>query len=224
MLICSLLIEKRLLTYSTDDFKLIKEQLGYIVSAFSKKIGGGNAFCVIVQSSSTTPPAIEESCLNWVEQFRQELEDMSEERLLMETNAFRATLLEKDIKLSEEISRVWNEILSTTPHSHHFKNPVFDRLEKFANIISIGENTDDSSCTSIRTVSDLKKKMLDFYDKYFMPDSPERRVVSSRVYNHKGKSLFDENVGKPGYISGYDEARKLKQQLSSFPTAPYWQK
>jgi secreted Zn-dependent insulinase-like peptidase len=201
-----------------------KEQLGYIVSAFGKKIaGGGNAFCVLVQSSSTLPPAIEDSCLKWVEQFRQELEDMSEERLLMETNAVRASLLEKDVKLSEEISSVWNEILTTIPHSHHFKNPVFDRRERFAEILTIGGNVDNAtSCSSIKTVAELKQKVLEFYDKYFMPNSPERRVVSSRVYNRKSKDVFEANVGKPGYISSYDDARKFKQQLSSFPTAPYW--
>lgn len=194
-----------------------KEQLGYIVSAFGKKIaGGGNAFCVVVQSSSTLPHAIEESCLKWVEQFRGELEDMTEERLLMEVNAVRASLLEKDIKLSEEIGSVWNEILSTMSHSHHYKNPVFDRLERFAGILTI------SSSSRIKSVAQLKHKVLEFYDKYFMPNSPRRRIISSRVYNHKSKDVFDANVGRPGYISSYDEARKIKQQLSSFPTAPYW--
>lgn len=200
-----------------------KEQLGYIVSAFGKKIaGGGNAFCVVVQSSAFLPPAIEESCLRWVEQFRRELEEMSEERLLMEVNAVRASLLEKDIKLSEEISSVWNEILSTIPHSHHFKSPVFDRLERFADILTIGISDEADSCSPIRTVQELKRKMLEFYDKYFMPSSTQRRIISSRVYNRKSKDIFEGNIGKAGFISSYDDVRKLKQQLSSFPTAPYW--
>ena len=198
-----------------------KEQLGYIVSAFTKKIaGGGNAFCVLVQSSSTTPPNIEDSCIKWIEQFRRELEEMSEERLLQETNAVKASLLEKDIKLSEEISSVWNEILATMPHSYHFKNPVFDRLERFADILTIGG--ENATCSSIHSVAELKDKILEFYDKYFMPTSPERRLISSRVYNRKLKDLFEANIGKPGYISNFNDARKLKQQLSSFPTAPYW--
>jgi insulysin len=201
-----------------------KEQLGYIVSAFTKKItGGGNAFCVLVQSSSTLPPAIEESCLKWVEQFRRELEKMPDERFVMEANAVKANLLEKDIKLSEEISSIWSEILSTIPHSEHFKNPEFDRLEKFAEILTIGSNSESDTCSPIKSGAELKQKVLQFYDKYFMPNSPERRVISSRVYNRKAKEVFDSNIGKPGYISSYDDARKLKQQLSSFPTAPYWQ-
>ena len=197
-----------------------KEQLGYIVSAFVKKIGGGgNAFCVLVQSSNTLPPALEERCLRWVEQFRQELEEMPEERFAMEAAAVRASLLEKDIKLAEEIGRFWGEILSTVPYSEHYKNPVFDRVEKFANVLTLGESESDDT-PSIKSAAELKQKVLDFYDKYFM--SEDRRAVSSRVYNRKAKDLFDQNVGKPGVISSYKDSQKLKQKLPSIPAAPYW--
>ncbi|KAL3809582.1 hypothetical protein ACHAXA_005798 [Cyclostephanos tholiformis] len=204
-----------------------KEQLGYIVSAFVKKItGGGNAFCIVVQSSSTLPPALEERCLRWVEQFRQELDEMPDERFAMEAAAVKANLLEKDIKLSEEISSVWGEILSTVPHSEHFKNPVFDRVEKFAAVLTLDDANDDSGVDGgsdtrlYKSAAELKKRVLQFYDEYFM--SPDRRAVSSRVYNPKARALFDKNIGKPGVISSYDDARKLKQHLTSYPTAPYW--
>lgn len=200
-----------------------KEQLGYIVSAFVKKMNGGfNAFCVLVQSSNTLPPGLEERCLRWVEQFRQELEEMPDERFAMEAKAVKANLLEKDIKLSEEISSVWGEILSTVPHSEHFKNPVFDRVEKFADVLTLDDPKDDNEPDTrvFKSAAELKKRVLEFYDQYFM--SPERRAVSTRVYNRKAEDLFDENVGKPGVISSYDDARKLKQYLESNPTAPYW--
>merc|ERR1712085_167172 len=192
-----------------------KEQLGYIVSAFVKRsTGGGSGFSVLVQSSNTLPPVLEERCLSRVAQFRQEMEDMPEERFAMEAAALKVKLLEKDIKLSEEISSVWGEILATVSHSEHFKDPVFDRVEKFADVLDL------DSTSSPSTATELKKQVLEFYDKYFM--SPERRAVSSRVYNRKAKHLFDQNVGKPGVISSYADARKLKQHLASFPTAPYW--
>ena len=199
-----------------------KEQLGYIVSAFVKKItGGGNAFCVVVQSSNTLPPVLEERCLRWVEQFRQEMEEMPDERFAMEAAAVKANLLEKDIKLSEEISSVWGEILSTVPHSEHFKNPVFDRVEKFAAILTLDDGVDDGlDARFYKSAAELKKRVLQFYDEYFM--SSDRRAVSSRVYNPKAREMFDKNIGKPGVISSYDDARKLKQHLTSYPTAPYW--
>jgi secreted Zn-dependent insulinase-like peptidase len=195
-----------------------KEQLGYIVSAFVKKFtGGGNAFSILVQSSNTLPPKLEERCLRWVEQFRKELEEMPDERYVMEAAAVKANLLEKDIKLSEEISSVWGEILSTVPHSEHFKNPVFDRIEKFANVLTLDATKEDGV---YKSGADLKKRVLLFYDEYFM--SPDRRAVSSRVYNRKAKDLFEQHIGKAGVISSYDDARKLKQHLVSYPTAPYW--
>ncbi|KAL7538426.1 hypothetical protein ACHAXR_012769 [Thalassiosira sp. AJA248-18] len=205
-----------------------KEQLGYIVSAFVKKTtGGGNAFGVVVQSSNTLPPALEERILRWIEQFRQELEDMPEERFAMEAAAVKANLLEKDIKLAEEIGSVWGEILSTVPHSDHFKNPVFDRVEQFAGVLTLDDTKEgdandasEANLPSFKSAADLKSKVLEFYDKYFM--SPDRRAVSARVYNRKAKDLFDQNIGKPGIISSYDDARKLKQYLKSYPTAPYW--
>lgn len=199
-----------------------KEQLGYIVSAFIKKsIGGGNAFCVLVQSSNTLPAALEERCLRWVEQFRQELEDMPPDRYAMEAAAVKANLLEKDIKLSEEISSVWGEILSTVPHSEHFKNPVFDRVEKFAEVLTFDKGGGEGGVASIKSAADLKAKVIQFYDKYFM-NPEERRAVSTRIYNRKAKELFEKNIGEPGVISSYDDARKVKQHLASYPTAPYW--
>jgi len=195
-----------------------KEQLGYIVSAFVKKIaGGGNAFCVLVQSSSTLPEQIEERCLRWAEQFRQELEDLPSERFAMEAAAVKAQILEKDIKLSEEISSVWGEILSTVPHSEHFKNPDFKRVEKFAAVLTL----DGGEGSPFKSASELKQRVLEFYDKYLMSEDV-RRAVSARTYNRKAKDLFDKNVGKPGILSSYGDSRKLKQYLKVLPTAPYW--
>jgi insulysin len=195
-----------------------KEQLGYIVSAFVKKFtGGGNAFCVLVQSSNTLPPKLEERCLKWVKQFREELEEMPDERFVMEAAAVKANLLEKDIKLSEEISSVWGEILSTVPHSEHFKNPVFDRIDKFAAVLTLKDANADGF---YKSGADLKQRVLQFYDEYFM--STERRAVSSRVYNRKAKDLFEQHCGKAGVVSSYADARKLKQHLMFYPTAPYW--
>jgi len=200
-----------------------KEQLGYIVAAVVKKsTGGGNGLHVIVQSSSTLPPELEERCLRWVEQFRKELEEMPDSRFAMEAAAVKANLLEKDIKLAEEISSVWGEILSTVPHSEHFKNPDFDRIEKFADVLTLDDKQGNGSDSPIKTAAQLKEKVLEFYDKYFSPDSPDRRVVSSRVYNRKAKAVYEENIGTPGFISSYNDSRKLKQMLTAFPTAPYW--
>jgi len=68
----------------------------------------------------------------------------------------------------------------------------------------------------------LKEQVLQLWDKYFAVDAPERRAISARVYGHKAKKDYEANVGKPGFLSSYDEIRQVKQFLSQWPTAPYW--
>ena len=107
---------------------------------------------------------------------------------------------------------------------------MFDRLERFADVLTLNDNENNNDCigntshnkSSIKTAAELKKRVLEFYDKYFLPSSPERRIVSSRVYNRKASAVFEENKGKPGFLASYNDAKRLKQYLSSFPTAPYW--
>jgi len=153
------------------------------------------------------------------EAFRQELVDMSEERVAMEAAAVVAQLLERDTKLADEIASAWGEILSTETLSAKMRQPAFDRLEKLAKFLTIDEG--DGINTSV-TAKGLKQKMIDFFDKYFSASSPERRAVSARVYSQKAKKEYDSNIGKPGILSSYADSRHLKQFLSVYPTAPYW--
>jgi insulysin len=205
---------------SAYDTLRTKEQLGYIVSAFVKKTaGGGNAFAVLVQSSSTLPAALEERCEAWLTQFRQELEEMPEERITMEASAVVAQLLERDQKLGDEVSSAWGEILATEGLPKNSRQPKFDRLQTLAKYLTVGGK--DGNGKDV-TAASLKANMISFFDKYLDANSPERRAMCARVYCQKAKAQFDENVGKPGVLSNYDDSRHVKQFLSAYPTAPYW--
>ena len=145
-----------------------------IVYAFVKKSnGGGNAFCVLVQSSNTLPPALEERCLRWVGQFRQELEEFSEEYFAMEAAARRSSLLKKDIKLSEESSvpitlnigkNQCLTVLRSSPMFFHWVAIILQPSEQ-------------------QQIS--RKRFLNF-----------TISISSRVYNRKAKDLYHQNVEK----------------------------
>ena len=203
-----------------------KEQLGYIVSAYTRKTAGdARGLSVVVQSSSTLPDAIEERIEKWVEMYRKEIEDMSEERIAMEAGAVVAQLLERDTKLSEEVSRYWGVIDVTDELVGELSNPNFDKVEIIAEELTLAENEEDlSKVASRKTAKQLKKSMLELYDKYFMKTSPYRRAMSSRVYCHDAKCEMEKNIGKPGYLSTHAEVRSLKQYLSSWPNVPYWGK
>uniref|UniRef100_A0A7S4HIU6 Insulin-degrading enzyme n=1 Tax=Odontella aurita TaxID=265563 RepID=A0A7S4HIU6_9STRA len=196
-----------------------QEQLGYIVSAFTKKTAGSaNAFAVVIQSSSTLPGVLEERIEAWLESFREELVNMPEERVAMEAAAVVAQLLERDMKLSDEVSSAWGEIVSTETLSAKKNLPAFDRLERLADTLTIGKE-----CTSETvTAKGLKQNMIDFFDKYLLSTSPERRALSARVYCQKSKEEYEKNVGKPGVLSSYADSRYLKQFLSISAPAPYW--
>eukprot|EP00560_Eucampia_antarctica_P009798 CAMPEP_0197828904 /NCGR_PEP_ID=MMETSP1437-20131217/5400_1 /TAXON_ID=49252 ORGANISM="Eucampia antarctica, Strain CCMP1452" /NCGR_SAMPLE_ID=MMETSP1437 /ASSEMBLY_ACC=CAM_ASM_001096 /LENGTH=1242 /DNA_ID=CAMNT_0043430317 /DNA_START=34 /DNA_END=3762 /DNA_ORIENTATION=+ len=202
-----------------------KEQLGYIVSAYIKKSAGGvSSLGVVVQSASTLPDVLEERVLNWLDIFRSELEEITPERYAMEAEAIVAQLLERNMRLSDEVASSWGEILSTDPSSKRFKDPQFTRVKTIAQVLTVDEPGEGSGSdvSDIKTSADLKKKVLNFYDKYFTRDAPQRRIMSSRVYGYSARSNYEANKEKVGILSNYDDTRELKRFLSVWPSAPYW--
>jgi len=190
-----------------------KEQLGYIVSASMKVTGGGGlGFAVIVQSSSTVPPIIEERIEKWLVKFREELDVMSSESMAMEATAVVAQLLERDMRFRDEVASSWGEILAASRLGPMYNKPCFNRLEKLAAVLNVVEKQ--------KTADNLKRKVLHLWDTYFT--GPQRRVISCRVYSKKTRAGFDENVGKANFLSSYDEVKQIKQFLPQFAVAPYW--
>lgn len=195
-----------------------EEQLGYIVSSGSRKSAGGSwALSTVVQSSIAEPSVLEERVEAWLVFFREELHQMDPESIATEAGAVVAQLMERDTKLSQEVGRVWTEIMLTESLSDQMKEPSFDRLERLAEELIVDDNGSQSA-------AELKQKVLNFFDKYFAADSPERRALSSRVYSQKYKAAYEEGVGKPGILSDYADIFHLKQFLSTWPVVPYFLK
>jgi len=201
-----------------------KEQLGYIASAHIRRSAGGSrGLAIVVQSSSTLPQELENRCEAWLATYRTELHEMSEERLAMEAGAVVAQLLEKDNSLSEEVGSYWGEISSSDSFFGKTSVPNFDRVKLIAEELILAENEEDKNkVASRKSAKELKKKILEFFDKNFLKSSPHRRAISSRVYSYNARTEMEKNIGKPGYISTEADARRLKQYLSSFPVAPFW--
>jgi insulysin len=207
-----------------------KEQLGYIVSSYVRKsTGGAWGLSVVVQSSVATPVVLEERCEAWLKLFRTEIEEMSPDALAKEAEAVVGQLLERDTKLSQEVGRVWGEILNTEGLPEPMRTPCFDRLEFIADELVVSDEDDEDeeglfymNGKKRKSAAELKQRTLDFFDKYFPAGAPERRAMSARVYNQKDRAEFDANKGKPGVLSSYEEIRNLKQYLGTYPLAPYW--
>jgi secreted Zn-dependent insulinase-like peptidase len=206
-----------------------QEQLGYIVSAHTRKTSGSAmGLSVLVQGSSSKPDELEDRIENWLETFRVELEAMSADDMSREAAAVVAMLLERNVRLSDEVGTAWGSLGSTSNLGSSYNKPPFDRHTQMAEELTVaGVEVEDidgeiSTSKSKKTKEELKEQVLQMWDKYFSVDAPERRAISARVYGHKAKNEYEANVGKPGFLSSYDEIRQLKQFLSQWPTAPYW--
>lgn len=209
------------------------EQLGYIVSVFPRKTAGNTwAMSALVQGSVSTPEILEERIQSWLEIFREELYAMSPEDIAAEGRAVAAQVLEADTKLSQEVSSFWGDILNTECLTESLRTPEFDRLKKLAKELVVVEyvvndgsirSTDGDEEDSLRLTADvLKHRVVTFFDKHFATTSPDRRVMSARVYSQKFINEFETARGQPGVVSNFDDMRHLKQFLSTWPTAPYW--
>lgn len=204
-----------------------KEQLGYIVSTFTRKTaGGGWAFSTVIQSSVAVPEVLEERVEAWLKQFRTELEDMDADAIAMEAAGVVSQLKERDTKLSQEVNTYWGEISNTETFSDQMRMPSFDRLDRIADELVVLSDRVSGTTTmngnDRLTPEQLKQRILDFVDRYISAESPTRRAMSTRVYNQKSKGWFDSNLGKPGILSCFSDIRHLKQFLPTWPLAPYW--
>lgn len=203
-----------------------REQLGYIVSVYTRKTAGGAwGLTVVVQSSSKTPDYLEERIESWLKVFRQELEDMDADTMAMEARAVVMQLLEDDTKLSQEVGTWWSEIVATETKHESMQTPAFDRIEKLAdelNPLSPGLKDVTMLGSHRKTPEELKASVLKFFDRFYSADSTERRAMSSRVFSQAAKDEYEQTLSKPAVFSSYSDMRFLKRHLSTWPVVPYW--
>eukprot|EP00934_Nitzschia_sp_Nitz4_P003410 Nitzschia sp. Nitz4//scaffold180_size44305//24137//35517//NITZ4_007241-RA/size44305-processed-gene-0.44-mRNA-1//1//CDS//3329539473//3400//frame0 len=200
-----------------------KEQLGYSVGASARKMAGGLwAFSVFVQSGNHDPVFLESRIEAWLTTFRDEIDAMDPEDLTMEALGVVTQLLEAPSSLSQEVEAMWREILQVDDSSDRFATPMFNRLELVAaELLTDGCNTvvqlDEASRKSPEK---LKQKILLLIDKFLHPQSPTRRIMSSRYYNQGSEAEFKATLHSPGILSKYSEIHDLKSFLSTWPVAP----
>ena len=192
------------------------EQLGYIVSVFARKtVGNAWGMSVLVQGGVALPEQVEERIEAWLIKFRQELGALPPAALANEAQAVVSQLLEVETRLSQEVSRFWGEILNTEGLTQNLRTPAFDRLERLAECLDIDEEDEEAT-------ADFKKQVLDFFDKHIAASSPDRRVMSGRVYSQRHQDKFESIKSQPGVLSSFEDITHIKRFLSAYPTVPYW--
>jgi hypothetical protein len=150
--------------------------------------------------------------------------------LANEALAIIASLLERNMKFSDEVSTAWSNIVSTSVLGTQYNAPPFYKYERLAkelvvkgmDVEAVGGDASSFPESERQTSEELKQKVLKMWDRYFAVDAPERKAISARVYGRKATDEYNKNVGKSGYLSSYDDVKQLKQFFSQYPTAPYW--
>jgi insulysin len=192
------------------------EQLGYIVSAFARKtVGNAWGMSVVVQGGVALPEQIEERVEAWLMKFRQELESMKPAAIVGEAQAVVSQLLEVETRLSQEVNRVWGEILNTEGLPQDLRTPAFDRLERLAEVLDVDVSDGEASVQ-------LKSTVLEFFDKHFAAASPDRRAMSSRVYSQRNQQQYENAKLQAGVLSSFSDITRMKRFLSAYPSVPYW--
>jgi insulysin len=197
------------------------EQLGYIVSTYARKTAGSAwGMTTVVQGGVALPEQLEERIEAWLVKYRQELEVMEPAAMATEASAVVSQLLEVETRLSQEVTRMWGEILNTEGLTSSLRTPAFDRLQRLADILDV--DADDTDENKKDTAAALKVRVLEFFDQHFAASSADRRVMSTRVYSQTNREAWEAAIGQPGVLSNFDDVLHLKAFLPALPTVPYW--
>ncbi|CEG82559.1 hypothetical protein RMATCC62417_16615 [Rhizopus microsporus] len=151
-----------------------REQLGYIVFSGIKNVHGTLGFRVIIQSERE-PVYLENRVLDFLEELKKIIEEMSEADYQAQVDSLIAEKQEKFKNLFEEGYRYWSNIMSGY---YEFNESTTDVLE-------------------LKKIT--KESLLSFYNNYIYPTSPMARTMSIHLKSQKTPveekpSLTAENV------------------------------
>lgn len=135
------------------------EQLGYIVNAGGQYSKGVSSVRFLVQSASHPADYLHKRILVYLnEQFKEVLENMTEQEFSTHRQALISLQLQKDRKLDEETMRHWIEI---SRHRYHF-----DRANR---VIKALKNI-------------TKERMLQYYKDYILDGGVSRKMFSCQIF------------------------------------------
>ncbi|ORE11774.1 hypothetical protein BCV72DRAFT_197111 [Rhizopus microsporus var. microsporus] len=151
-----------------------REQLGYIVFSGIKNVHGTLGFRVIIQSERE-PVYLENRVLDFLEELKKIIEEMSEADYQAQVDSLIAEKQEKSKNLFEEGYRYWSNIMSG----------YYEFNESTTDVLELKKITKDS--------------LLSFYNNYIYPASPMARTMSIHLKSQKTPveekpSLTAENI------------------------------
>jgi insulysin len=133
-----------------------KEQLGYIVVAYVKRVSGAQGLTILVQSPHH-PRYLDKRIETFLEYVEDMLQSMSTDEFERHKRSLRSNRLERPPTLRVQTGRYWSEIAL----GQYFFNRDLREMEYLATV--------------------NKDQLIDFYKKRLAPDAPKRRKIATHV-------------------------------------------
>eukprot|EP00941_MAST-03F_sp_MAST-3F-sp1_P004838 g4838.t1 len=146
-----------------------KEQLGYLVFSFPRRLQGIMMMNILVQSGKYSAKFLGERINNFVMAFPEDLKNIKKEDFDQHIETLIQEFREKDVRMSDAFDRFWGEIDNET------FIPRFNRVEMLVN------------ATKELTQNDL----IEFYQKYFVESNVTVRKLSIEISSVKNKDAIE---------------------------------
>jgi len=134
-----------------------KEQLGYVIWTLNQYMYGIGVFTLVLQSPEKSSEFLEERVESFLQSYKDELKDVSDEEFEVRVEGLRAAKMQKYNYLTEEMKANWSEISA--------KTYLFDRKEQFVQVLSTVTKVElcEYYCRHIADLSTRKKICFDLY-------------------------------------------------------------
>ncbi len=148
-----------------------QQQLGYIVFTYKEQHQGVAGLGFIVQSNVQSPAVVDRRIEGFLTQLRQLVVDMDDEEWSSHIAAVVTAKTEPDKRLSQEIDRAWQEIVSKPA------NVSFNRRHIHA--------------AAVQTVT--KAELISFFDHYIAAGAPQRSKLAIHTVSAKFAAEYERN-------------------------------
>lgn len=172
-------------------------QLGYIVQAFPAVTEDVCGFSVLVQGNREHPKDVDQLIEDWLADFGEELEAMSDENFRKNVQAMVNERTQRYSRLVQETTRHWAEIL---PRRYKFSR-VVEATEALENI--------------------QKEEVLEFFKEYLAKGAASRRKLSVRVLGTSAGDVKTEVEEPDVLLTSLEDLRRFHGVTESFPPAAF---
>ncbi|CAN0120298.1 unnamed protein product [Ectocarpus sp. 6 AP-2014] len=166
-----------------------KQQLGYMVFSGVSRVEGVRFMYLTVQSAERSAPYLTDRCLEFVQEFRQQLVELTPGKLSDFVQGLLSRKLEPDHRLFSEVNRNWGEIVTG--------QLKFDRRRE--------------EVEALRKIQE--EDLLRFFERHLQEGGEDRRLLTSEVFAKKYESDMELPATEAMLVSNAKEWRGAQENF-----------